>query len=208
MSAAAATAALPEAAPGFNEVVLPLHPVLLRAARALTRNPAEAADLVQDTLERAFRTFDRFVPGTNARAWSMAILSRLFIDRWRQRRRQPRFVDIDCLDLPAPPDEPEVMREPPPPCEQFTIEDVRHAASELPLSLRRIFELSSVTRLSYGEISAITGIRASTVGTRLLRARRRLRAMLLDRSDATRSRSTELIPVTDRPGEMHLAVEA
>jgi DNA-directed RNA polymerase specialized sigma24 family protein len=100
------------------------------------------------------------------------------------------------------------MREPPPPCEQFTIEDVRHAASELPLSLRRIFELSSVTRLSYGEISAITGIRASTVGTRLLRARRRLRAMLLDRSDATRSRSTELIPVTDRPGEMHLAVEA
>jgi len=161
----------------FDAVILPLGPTLLRAARGLTRDPADANDLVQDTLERALKTFDRFEPGTNARAWSMAILSRLFIDRWRQRRRQPRFVDVDCMDLPAAPLD--AVAEPPESWDKFTTADVRRAAAELPASLRRIFELSAFTHLSYGEISAITGIPASTVGTRLLRARRRLRAILL-----------------------------
>jgi RNA polymerase sigma-70 factor, ECF subfamily len=163
---------------GFDEVILPLAPALRRAAQALTRDPVEANDLVQDALERALRAYDRFQPGTNARAWSMAILSRLFIDRWRQRHRQPRFVDIDGLDLPAPPDD-GVQAEALKVWEGITTDDVKLAVGKLPPSLRRIFELSVFMRLSYSEVSAIVGIPSSTVGTRLLRARRRLRALLL-----------------------------
>lgn len=161
----------------FDEVILPLTPALRRAAQALTRDTVEANDLLQDALERALRAFDRFEPGTNARAWSMAILSRLFIDRWRQRHRQPRMVDIDALDLAAPEESPgpEPLRA----WDGITTDDVKQAVEKLPPSLRRIFELSVFMRLSYGEVSAIVGIPSSTVGTRLLRARRRLRALLL-----------------------------
>src|SRR3569832_160997 len=68
----------------FSRVVLPLQPNLMRVALGLTRNAAEASDLVQDALERALREWDRFAPGANARAWVTAILSRLFIGgpRW------------------------------------------------------------------------------------------------------------------------------
>src|SRR5262245_13938505 len=61
----------------YAEVILPLRPALMGAARALTRSEADASDLVQDTLERTLRTFGRFVPGTDARAWSVTILTRL-----------------------------------------------------------------------------------------------------------------------------------
>ena len=179
MTAAAVPAlSLHTAAPicTFDEVIVPLRPMLLRAARSMTRNASEANDLVQDTLERALKTFNRFEPGTNARAWTMAILSRLYIDKWRKRRRQPRFVDVDCTDLPAAPVDP--MPDAPPPWLAFSFDDVRQAAAVMPPPLRRIFELSAFTRLSYGEISAVTGIPSSTVGTRLLRARRRMRVLL------------------------------
>src|SRR3954471_20056675 len=83
----------------YAEVILPLRSTLMGAARALTHSEADASDLVQDTLERTLRTFGRFAPGTDARAWSVTILTRLFIDRHRRRTRQRRLMNALQLDL-------------------------------------------------------------------------------------------------------------
>jgi RNA polymerase sigma-70 factor (ECF subfamily) len=161
----------------FNQATVRHHAALLRSALVLTRDLSDAHDLVQDALERALREWARFTPGTNVRAWMMAILSRLFIDRWRKQRCRPRFVSLDGLDPPAEDDQ---QQERDTSWEAITPADLRRAATLLPQGLRRVFELSAFGRLSYAEISAMTGIRVTTVGTRLLRARRQLRALLRD----------------------------
>lgn len=160
----------------FSRDVLPLQPNLMRVALGLTRNAAEASDLVQDALERALREWSRFTPGTNARAWVTAILSRLFIDGWRRRRRRPALVGLDDMDLAGPslPDEAAV----PAPWETISDADLERAVAQLPDPLRHVFHLNVVDRLSYGDIGAALGIPVNTVGTRLMRARRRLRATL------------------------------
>jgi RNA polymerase sigma-70 factor (ECF subfamily) len=161
----------------FCDAILPLQPGLLRVAIGLTRNVTEARDLVQDALERALREWARFTPGTNARAWVTSILARLFIDGWRKRRRRPTFVGIDNLEIPA------VMREPvaettAAPWETITDADLEWAIAALPAPLRQVFALNAISHLSYVEISAVVGIPVSTVGTRLMRARHRLRDLL------------------------------
>jgi len=167
----------------FTRDVLPLQPNLMRVALGLTRNAAEASDLVQDALERALREWTRFTPGTNARAWVTAIMSRLFIDGWRRRRRRPALVALDDLDLagPPPPDGPSE----PAPWEGISDADLERAVAELPEPLRHVFQLNVVHHLSYGDIGAALGIPVNTVGTRLMRARRRLRVMLEARAAST-----------------------
>ena len=170
----------------FDEAILQLQPSLLHLALGLTRDAGEARDLVQDALERAMREWTRFTPGTNARAWVSAILSRLFIDRWRRRKRQPRFVDLDRADVMGPcgPSASEwaasLPGDAPPsaPWEAVTDADLTAAVDALPAKLRVVFDLSVGERCSYLEISRATGIPVNTVGTRLLRARRHLRATL------------------------------
>jgi RNA polymerase sigma-70 factor, ECF subfamily len=184
-TAAAFAAAVPTVS--FDEVILPLRPALMRAAQVLTRDPDETGDLVQDALERALRSFDRFTPGTNARAWSMAILSRLFVDRWRMRRRRLRWMSPDC------PDPDSVGQEQPeraPTWDAITLADIKRAAAELPASLREVFELHAFMHRSYADISEITGIPMMTVGTRLLRARRRIRATLIEQMEAAETGGT------------------
>lgn len=164
----------------FSRDVLPLQPNLMRVALGLTRNAAEASDLVQDALERALREWGRFTPGTNARAWVTAILSRLFIDGWRRRRRRPALVGLDDTDLagPSPDGAPD-----PAPWDNVSDADLERAVAELPDPLRHVFTLNVVDHLSYGDIGAALGIPVNTVGTRLLRARRRLRASLEARAE-------------------------
>src|SRR5436305_4303796 len=98
--------------------------MLLQATR-LTRREADAADLVQDTFERAYSALDSFRPGTNERCWLSTIMTRLFIDRWRRRRRRPAEISLHDLDLPAPPPEPE------PEWQSVTAEDLRGALATL-----------------------------------------------------------------------------
>ena len=174
----------------FDQTILPLQPGLMHLALGLTRDAGEARDLVQDAFERALREWTRFTPGTNARAWLSAILSRLFIDRWRRRKRQPRFVDIDgtelacsCLGDGTRPRCPMGLEEDgggtaEPPWARVTEADLRAAITGLPPKLRRVFELSAAEQHTYAEISRLVGIPVNTVGTRLLRARRHLRAAL------------------------------
>jgi RNA polymerase sigma-70 factor (ECF subfamily) len=205
----------------FDQTILPLQPSLMHLALGLTRDAGEARDLVQDAFERALREWTRFTPGTNARAWLGAILSRLFIDRWRRRRREPLFVDIDGTPLAAPgptmggcpghggraggqvgigtAGEGDSAEEPP--WAAVTEADLGAAMAELPPKLRRVFELSAVEHRTYADISRLLDIPVSTVGTRLLRARRHLRATLERRLKAcarparpTSKRAHTLVP--------------
>ena len=82
----------------FGRVVLPQLSHLYTSAVYLTKDKAEAEDLVQETYLRAFRFFDKFATGTNVRAWLLSILRNLFINRYRQKRREPTTVDWEKID--------------------------------------------------------------------------------------------------------------
>jgi RNA polymerase sigma-70 factor (ECF subfamily) len=77
----------------FERDVLPLLPNLYGAALRMTRNPADAEDLVQDTYLRAFRGFGGFQEGTNLKAWLYRILTNSFINTYRKKQREPQIVE-------------------------------------------------------------------------------------------------------------------
>jgi RNA polymerase sigma-70 factor (ECF subfamily) len=167
----------------------------LRVALGLTRDPSEAHDLVQDALERALREWERFTPGTNGRAWATTILSRLFIDRWRQRRRQPKFVGLEAIETPGNGNDAAADDAAPAPWETVTEADLTWAISKLPPDLRVVFELNVTGGQSYLQISEAASIPVNTVGTRLLRARRHLRARLCERMTQRGNRTDVAEPV-------------
>lgn len=82
----------------FEDLALPLAPVLHRTACRLTRTREEAADLVQDTFLRAYRTFSHFDPGTNAKAWLFTILYSIVSNKWRHERQTPQELSLDEVD--------------------------------------------------------------------------------------------------------------
>jgi len=77
----------------FERVALPQLSHIYTSAFYLIRDKTEAEDLVQETYLRAFRFFNKFQPGTNCRAWLLTILRNLFINRYRQKRKEPEKVD-------------------------------------------------------------------------------------------------------------------
>ena len=143
-------------------------------ALRLCGNAADAADLVQDAYERAFRHYDKLEPGTNPRAWVVTILHNLFIDKCRKVRREPLRVAVDDVPLPAP----EAQVEPDPEWSKLTAEDLRRALEQLDPDFREVYRLHALENRSYKEISAALGIPSATVGTRLLRARDKLKKLL------------------------------
>jgi RNA polymerase sigma-70 factor (ECF subfamily) len=151
------------------------HAAQLRAiAMKLTGNAADAADLVQDAFERAFRHYDKLEPGTNPRAWIVTILHNLFIDRCRRGRREPLRVAVEDVPLAAP----EPANDPDPIWAKLTADDLRRALERLEPEFRDVYRMHALENRSYKEISAALGIPAATVGTRLLRARDKLRKLL------------------------------
>ncbi len=164
----------------FEAFVREHEPALHNTALRLCRNAADARDLVQDTLERGLRSFDRYRPGTNGRGWLLTILNNLFIDRCRSSTREPRAAE-GVEDLAA------VVAAPEPPAEPgwatITPEQVEAAISQLGDEFRTVYQLHAIEQRSYAEIAAQLGVNKATVGTRLLRARRRLKELLLPRSE-------------------------
>src|SRR6185437_4032551 len=77
----------------FDRDVLPLLPSLYGAALRMTRNPADAEDLLQETTLRAYRGFASFQEGTNLKAWLYRILTNSFINIYRKKQREPKTVD-------------------------------------------------------------------------------------------------------------------
>jgi|GEM_PF-3894656 len=142
----------------------------------LTRNHADAADLVQDTFEKALKFAPCRVASFRARGWLLVVMHNLFIDRYRSNRAAHLVHSQDLmLELPA------AVEPDPDPQDLVTMDDVQFALTQVPNVLRRVFELRELEGLSYADIACTLQIPMVTVGTRLLRARRHIKATLAER---------------------------
>jgi RNA polymerase sigma-70 factor, ECF subfamily len=158
----------------FAEYVLPEIEVLLRVAFSLTAQPADAEDLVQDTLLRAYRAIDRF-DGQHPRAWLLTIMRRASLNG--HRRRRPQLLDDPDTDLERLTPHPSTVRATP---EELVVgeafEEVVNSAFEaLPLRDRQLVRLVHVDGLSYAETAKLLDVPEGTVMSRLHRARKRIR---------------------------------
>ena len=160
--------------PSLRTAVVALRPVLLALARRMCASDADAADVVHDALESALQSGDRLRSVDNLQAWLVTILHRRMIDLFRRRERE---------QLGDPPEEPEptqdVVAADAPLWTRIDGEQLRAAVERLEPEFRTVFVLHAFERRSYRDIAAALGIPQNTVGTRLLRARRKLRALLL-----------------------------
>jgi RNA polymerase sigma-70 factor, ECF subfamily len=174
----------PAADRAFERYVLPELDVLLRVAMSLTRNSADAEDLVQDTLLRAYGAVERF-DGRYPRAWLLTIMRNAQVNRVRRRRpellRDPEAGDR-LLESQTPHDS----------AEQNALRDafdatVEEALDSLPDKFKRVVRLVDLDGLSYQEAADALGVPIGTVMSRLHRARQRIKSRLsedglLDRS--------------------------
>jgi RNA polymerase sigma-70 factor, ECF subfamily len=154
---------------------------LYRTALRLTRVPADAEDLVQETYLKAFRAADRFEPGTNLRAWLFTILHNTARNRARDRAREGVTVDNDAVDqaadapsygLSGPVATPEALL-----LRDTLTPELQAAIDELPDAFRQAVWLRDVEEFSYAEIADMLNIPVGTVMSRISRGRR----MLFDR---------------------------
>ncbi len=145
---------------------------LLGLARKLCRSNFDIDDLVQDVLLKTVAHFDRLPPDVNHAAWMARVMRNLFIDRLRARGATRPTVELEEVTIAAP--SPDVRAW----WEEVCHDDIRAATASLPVELRATFERFAFERQSYKEIAAALDVPIATVGTRVLRARRRLRAIL------------------------------
>jgi RNA polymerase sigma-70 factor (ECF subfamily) len=150
--------------------------VLHGTALRLCGNASDARDLVQDTLERGLRSLARYKPGTDGRAWLLTILHHLFIDRCRSRIRERR-ADVSAEEVEERVAAPEA--EALPTWAAISPEQLREALEKIPEEFRLVYQLHALEGRSYIEIAERLGIPKATVGTRLIRARRRLKELLM-----------------------------
>jgi RNA polymerase sigma-70 factor (ECF subfamily) len=159
----------------FNRLVLPEVDVMWRVALSLTRNRADAEDLVQESLLRAYKAIHTF-DGRYPRAWLLTILRNT--ERNRHRRRRPELLsDPNIAEERGPATEPdEIERR----AEDHEFDSaVTAALEELPENFRRVVELVDVDGLTYQEAADVLDIPLGTVMSRLHRARRRIRDLLV-----------------------------
>ena len=156
-------------------------------AMRLTRSQADAEDLVQETVLRAYRFRDRFEPGTNAKAWLLRVQYNTFVNRYRSSQRErnagdalraglgERAVGQGAVRSLLEPER-EAMR-------PLIAGEIRFELEKLPDEQREVLVLADVEELAYKEIADVLGIPIGTVMSRLHRARRALRARLLARAE-------------------------
>ncbi len=153
---------------------------LYRVALRLTGNAADADDLVQETMLKAYRAWHQYEQGTNAKGWLLTILRHAFINEYRRRTRHPETVDLDAIEPFAVFED---LQEEDPQgrfFDQIVDDEVLRAIDELPEQFREAIVLSDVEGMSYEEVARILSVPIGTVKSRLFRARRLLQAKLYE----------------------------
>lgn len=175
----------------FSELAMEHMPALYSAALRMTRNPADAEDLVQETYLKAYRAFGSFTEGTNIRAWLYRILTNTYINSYRSAKRRPEISDVEDVEdlylyrrLGADGTsqlgrsaEDEVLA-------SFTDDEVKAAIEALPDNFRIAVLLADVEGFSYKEIAEITDVPIGTVMSRIHRGRRALQKALHEFAEA------------------------
>lgn len=169
----------------FQEQALPFMDQLYGAAMRMTRNPADAADLVQETFVKAFAAFAQFQQGTNLKAWLYRILTNTFINVYRKKQRDPYQGTIDELEdwqmggaesatsTGTRSAEAEAI-------DRMPASAVKDALQSIPEDFRLAVYFADVEGFSYQDIADIMKSPVGTVMSRLHRGRRLLRELLAD----------------------------
>ena len=157
--------------------MLALLPRLRRFAIALTGRIAEADDLVQDTVERALRNFDKFAPGTRMDSWMFRIAQNLWIDRLRSRKSRGQTVELDQAEAVAIDGRRAAEA-------RLMLGDTARGLAALPEDQRVVVALVLVDGLSYREAAAVLQVPIGTITSRLARGRDALAAHVLGRATA------------------------
>ena len=160
---------------------------LYSAALRMTRNPADAEDLVQETYLKAYRSFASYEEGTNLRAWLYRILTNTYINAYRAKQRRPTEADLDevedlylyrrigALEAAAASRSAEDQL-----MDMFTDDEVKNAMEALPETFRMAVYLADVEDFSYKEIAEILEVPIGTVMSRLHRGRKAMQKALFD----------------------------
>ena len=176
----------------FEELFLPLMDNLYNLAMRMTRNPGDAEDLVQETYLKAYRFFDHFQQGTNAKAWIITILTNTFRTKYRKSQKEPDQVDFDAVEnfflvdqmkpaiYPANKSEARESSEITELLKSYVSDDVIKALESIPEQFRMAVLLSDVERFNYQEIAEIIGASVGTVKSRIFRGRKLLQKQLYD----------------------------
>ena len=186
----------------FEEQALPFMDQLYAAAMRMTRNPADAADLVQETFVKAFASWKTFTQGTNLKAWLYRILTNAYINTYRKKQREPYQGTIDELEdwqlggaesttaTSSRSAEAEAI-------DRMPASVVKDALQSIPEDFRLAVYLADVEGFAYQEIADIMKTPIGTVMSRLHRGRRMLRELL---ADYAKERGIDTAPTKERGG--------
>ncbi|MGO3362597.1 MAG: sigma-70 family RNA polymerase sigma factor [Corynebacterium sp.] len=169
----------------FEQDALPLLDQLYGAALRMTRNPADAQDLVQDAYMKAFQAFGSYRPGTNLKAWMYRILTNTYINQYRKAQRRPKetsdetVTDWQLADS-ASHDSTGLQSAEIEALKRIPDKRIQDALMELSDDYRMVVYYADVEQLPYKEIAAIMDTPIGTVMSRLHRGRKQLRAKLKD----------------------------
>jgi RNA polymerase sigma-70 factor (ECF subfamily) len=195
----------------FMNDVDPYLDSLYSTALRLTKKPADAQDLVQECLLKAYKAYERFEEGTNLKAWLFRILTNSYINIYRYKKRRPMEVDVDDQDTmylyhklrgsesadTSKSSEEDFIN-------SITDVDITTALEELPEQYREVVLLSDVEGLSYAEIAEMLEIPPGTVMSRLHRGRKALQKALwnyVETNNLIGSKSRQLAKVATQTGD-------